>query len=479
MAKGKATPVSPEVTTPAPPFSAFPANADRMHKFDPAMTELMTDYVKERLAMTDTSVDGLGDRQHLEDVIAGLIGDGPRPAKEVLDIYVDHLAETILSSDSPRFFAFIPAAPTKAALLFDMVVSAASLQGCSWLEAAGAVIAENQALRVLADLAGLPESAGGVFVSGGSAGNLSALVVARDTARYRRSAAGLPEMRMRVVVSDQAHSSIKNALNIVSMDALVVPTLDGRMTEENIRVAIAGNSDIGEVVAIVATAGTTNAGIIDDLAGAAKVAKEHDWWFHVDGAYGGAGMLSRNLRHRYDGVEFADSIVMDPHKWWFAPFDSAALIYRDPRLAKAVHTQNASYLDVIHEDDADFNPSDLAFHLTRRARGMALWFSLAVNGIDAYRDAVDYSLAMTKYAVEQIRTSEHLELIREPDLSVILFRRLGWTRADYEAWGHLLLRDQTAFVAHSAWRGETVGRLVLLHPGTTTEMVDDVLATLV
>ena len=470
--------VSAEITNPVVPVPAFPPGANRMHVFDSEMTELMTDYVKERLAMADTSVDGLGDRRQLEGVMAGLIGDGPRPAKEVLDIYVDHLAETVLSSDSPRFFAFIPAAPTKAALLFDMVVSAASLQGCSWLEAAGAVMAENQALRVLADVAGLPESAGGVFVSGGSAGNLSALVVARDTARYRRIEAGLPEMRMRVVVSDQAHSSINSALNIVSMDALVVSTLDGRMTEANIRAALAGNPDVGEVVAIVATAGTTNAGIIDDLAGAAQVAKEHDWWFHVDGAYGGAGMLSRQLRHRYDGIELADSIVMDPHKWWFAPFDSAALIYRQPRLAKAVHTQNASYLDVIHEDDDDFNPSDLAYHLTRRARGMALWFSLAVNGLDAYRDAVDYSLAMTKYAVELIRNSEQLELLREPDLSVVLFRRLGWTHADYEAWGHRLLRDQTAFVTHSAWRGETIGRLVFLHPGTTTAMVDEVLATL-
>jgi glutamate/tyrosine decarboxylase-like PLP-dependent enzyme len=470
--------VSPERALDVITGPVFPIDADRMHKFDPAMTELITDYVRERLAMADTSVDGLGDRQQLEEVMADLIGDGPRPAKEVLDIYVDHLADTILSSDSPRFFAFIPAAPTKAALLFDMVVSAASLQGCSWLEAAGAVIAENQALRVLADVAGLPASAGGVFVSGGSAGNLSALVVARDTARHRRTEAGLPEVRMRVIVSDQAHSSIKSALNIVSMDAIVVPTSDGRMTEENVRSAIAKESEYGDVVAIVATAGTTNAGIIDDLAGVAKVAQEHDWWFHVDGAYGGAGMLSRNLRHRYNGVELADSLVMDPHKWWFAPFDSAALIYRDPRLAKAVHTQNASYLDVIHDDDDDFNPSDLAYHLTRRARGMALWFSLAVNGIDAYRDAVDYSLAMTKYAVEQIRTLQYLELIREPDLSVILFRRSGWALADYESWGHRLLRDQTAFVTHSAWRGETVGRLVFLHPGTTTEMVDDVLATL-
>ena len=108
--------MSPEGTPDVIARPVFPIDADRMHKFDPAMTELITDYVKERLAMADTSVDGLGDRQQLEEVMADLIGDGPRPAKEVLDIYVDHLAETILSSDSPRFFAFIPAAPTKAAV---------------------------------------------------------------------------------------------------------------------------------------------------------------------------------------------------------------------------------------------------------------------------------------------------------------------------------------------------------------------------
>jgi len=456
----------------------FPVDADRMHRFDPAMTQLILDYVVERLSIPDNSVDGLGDRRELEAVTAGLIGDRPRDAREVLDLYVDHIADTILSADSPRYFAFIPAAPTKAALLFDMVVSAASLQGCSWLEAAGAVVAENQALRVMADAAGLPQSAGGVFVSGGSAGNLSALVVARDTARRARIEAGLPEIRLRVVVSDQAHSSIKNALNIIGMDALIVPTLDGRLDDEFLRRSLSEEDDLSDVAAIVATAGTTNAGIIDDLTAASDVAREHGWWFHVDGAYGGAGVLARSIRARYAGIESADSLVMDPHKWWFAPFDSAALLYREPRLAKAVHTQDASYLDVIHEDDDDFNPSDLAYHLTRRARGLALWFSMAVNGLDAYRDAVEHSLSMARYAAERIDSDPDLHLVREPDLSVVLFRRVGWLHADYEAWGQRLLHEQTAFVTHSSWRGETVARLVFLHPATTTAMVDEVLATL-
>ena len=463
---------------PFPSAPALPIDADRMHRADPVMVEEILGYVADRLLEPEVPLDGLADRDHLDRVVAGLIGEEGRDFREVLDVYADHLALTVLSADSPRMFAFIPSAPTKASLLFDMVVSAASLQGISWYEAAGAVMAENQALRVLADIAGLPETAGGVFVSGGSAGNLSALVVARDTVRRERAAAELPEVPLRVIVSDQAHSSIVNALNITMMGAIVVQTADGRFTGQALRDAIRGRDDLGDVCAVIATAGTTNAGIIDDIAGIGEVAHEHGWWLHVDGAYGGAGMLAPGLRGRYDGIEQADSIVMDPHKWWFAPFDSAALLYRNPKLAKAVHTQDASYLDVIHEHDEDINPSDLAYHLTRRARGLPLWFSMAVNGLGAYRTAVQHSLDMARYAADRLRHRSDCEVIREPDLSIVLFRRDGWGHAEYERWSRRLLEEQRAFVTSSTWRGEVVGRLVFLHPGTTTEMVDEVIDAL-
>lgn len=458
-------------------MSAQSSNLDpaRMHTLDPAMLDLILGYVTERLELPEAPVDGLGDRAAMHEAMVGLIGDGPREAKEVLDVYVDYLADTVLSADSPRFFAFIPAAPTKASLLFDMVVSASSLQGCSWLEAAGAVMAENAALRVMSDAAGLPESAGGTFVSGGSAGNLSALVVARDTAGQR----GLSPVTPHVLVSDQSHSSIANALRITGMRALVAHTTDGRLTEEAIQRALAHDPEAAaDLVAVVATAGTTNAGIVDHIDAAAQVARERNLWLHVDGAYGGAGLLVPRLRPLYDGIEQADSLVMDPHKWWFAPFDSAALIYRDPHLARQVHTQDASYLDVIHGND-DLNPSDLAFHLTRRARGMALWFSLAVNGLDAYRDAVDAGVRLAEYAAERIEVSPNLDLVRHPELSIVLFRRHGWDLADYERWSQRLLKQQTAFVTSSSWYGEPVGRLAFLHPATTTEIVDEVLASLV
>ena len=461
-------------------MSTFPdsISPERMHIADQATIDVILKYVNERLVLPEAPVDGLGNREEMKAALEGLIGAGPKDPVEVLGIYEKYLADTILSADSPRFFAFIPAAPTKASLLFDMVVSAASLQGCSWLEAAGAVMAENQALRTMADIAGMPESAGGTFVSGGSAGNLSALVVARDTARHRKRASGESLYPLAVVVSDQAHSSIKNALNILDMQAVVVPTADGRMTYGDLDKAFTG-LDVSNVVAIVATAGTTNAGIVDSIDAAADTAAKYGWWLHIDGAYGGAGMLDPTKKHLYKGVERADSIVMDPHKWWFAPFDSAALIYRNPQLAKSVHTQDASYLDVIHDDtETEFNPSDLAYHLTRRARGMALWFSLAVNGLDAYRDAVVKGNQLAQYAAKRIMQHPDLELIREPDLSVVLFRRNGWNAEDYERWTQMLLEKQIAFVTSSAWNGETIGRLVFLHPATTNDMVDQVIDTL-
>jgi len=447
----------------------------KMFRYDPDMAELIFDYCRMRLSLNPVSLDFAGDEAALEAVLAGLIRPEGNDPGSVMAVFADHLAPAIISCDSPRFLAFIPAAPTRASMLFDMIVSCSSLQGSSWLESAGAVAAENQVLRALADLAGLPPGAGGVFVSGGSAANLSALAVARDTGRRRRPDRGRPLL---VAVSDQTHSSVANALRILDMAEFVVPSEDHRLTGDNLRRALDSAPHRDDVVAVVATAGTTNAGIVDDLAGIAEVAADRGLWFHVDGAYGAAALLAPSARPFFQGVERADSFVVDPHKWLFAPFDCAALLYRDPALAREVHTQKASYLDVFHTETA-WNPSDYAYHLTRRARGLALWFSLAVHGTDAYSAAVEASLAMAREAAARIAAAENLELVRDPVLSVVLFRRRGWQPADYHRWSQQLLADQVAFVTPTGWEGETVARFAFLHPDTTVEIVDEILATMV
>jgi glutamate/tyrosine decarboxylase-like PLP-dependent enzyme len=444
-----------------------------MHEVDQTtenMVRSVLAYAENRLRMNPVPLDkGVLSADELYDRLDGVIRDGPRPPDEVLGVYTSVIAPSVISADSPRFLGFIPAAPTKASLLFDMLVSCASIQGISWLEASGAIAAENSVLRVIAHEAGLPTTTGGCFVSGGSAGNLSALAVARETAK-KRGATG----RLRVVVGSDAHSSIVNTLRLLEMDALVVDTPDHRLTADTVRDAVPPDS--ANIAAVVCTSGTTNAGIIDALAGVGALAKERGWWFHVDGAYGGSGIFARSLRPKYNGLELADSFILDPHKWLFTPFDCCALLYREPELARATHTQDASYLDVIHTSDGEWNPSDYAYHLTRRARGLPLWFSLAVYGLDAYRRAIEVAASLAIRTADLIKAAPQLELIREPDLGVVLFRRLGWKPEDYDAWAQRLHRDQVAFIPPTKWEGETVGRFAFLHPDTTLELVREVLA---
>jgi aromatic-L-amino-acid/L-tryptophan decarboxylase len=448
-----------------------------MHSVDATTEQMIRSvlaYAENRLRLDPVPLDrGARDPVALDAVLDGLLGDLPHNPDQVLGVYTSCLAPAVISADSPRFLGFIPAAPTKAALLFDMLISCASIQGISWLEAAGAIQAENQVLRLIADRAGLPGGAGGCFVSGGSAANLSALVVAREVAKRR--VAGPPGRRWRVAVSEEAHSSVAATLRILEMDPLTVPGDDHRMTGATLRAAIEADGDPASVAAVVATSGTTNAGIIDDLAGAAAVCRELGAWFHVDGAYGGAGLFAPSVRRAFDGIEHADSFVVDPHKWLFAPFDCAALIYRDPALARTVHRQDASYLDVIHDHPAEWNPTDYAYHLTRRARGLPLWFSLAVHGAAAYSDAIEAALDLARRAAAEIRSRAELELIREPDLGVVLFRRAGWTRAQYARWADRLLHDQVAFLPPSSWEGETVARFAFLHPHTSMDLVREIL----
>jgi L-2,4-diaminobutyrate decarboxylase len=386
-------------------------------------------------------------------------------------MFAEDLAPTCLSTDHPRYLSFIPCAPSDAAVMFDLVVGASSIYAGSWLEGSGAVYAENQALRWIADLVGMPAGAGGVFTPGGTIGNLSALVSARHTAR-RTAAAGIRPNR--VAATAGAHSSISSACDVMDAELVGVPVDDRwRLTGPALREVLEANGP-QTFFAVVATCGTTNFGIIDDLASVAEVCREFGIWFHVDGAYGGAGLAAPSVRDLYTGIEHCDSFIVDPHKWLFAPFDCCALIYRDPALARAAHTQHAGYLEVL-TDALDWNPTDYSVGLTRRARGLPLWFSIAVHGTAAYSRAVERTLEVARFAEAEIRRRERLELLRERDLSVMVFRRVGWEPADYQAWSDRLLAEEFAFVVPTTHNGETVTRFAIVNP-TTTE--DDILAIL-
>jgi glutamate/tyrosine decarboxylase-like PLP-dependent enzyme len=452
---------------------------NEMYKYDAALTDAVFDYCRERLAMDPVPLDYGSLAAIPEHALDGLIcADGNDPDK-ILNFFKEELATSVVSIDSPGFLAFIPNAPTKNSLLFDMVVACSGLNGTSWLESAGVVVAENQALEFLAELAGMPGGAGGAFVSGGSMGNLSSLTVGRDVGRRLRPE--IPAHELRFAISADAHSSIGKALHVLGVGALLVEPDDHRFTRANLEKALAADPHPESVIGVVATSGTTNAGIVDDLEGLGTYANEHELWFHVDGAYGGAALFSPTHRHLLEGIRHADSFVVDPHKWLLAPLDCAALIYRNPTAARKILAQQASYLDILHTDndeEYEWNPSDFAIHLSRRARGLPFWFSLVTNGTAAYEVAVQAAIDLAQRTVGLINEMDHVEMVRPSSLSIVLFRRIGWEPEQYNEWSQQLLRDQIAFVTPTKWEGETVARLAFLHPDTPDEMVVAILESM-
>ncbi|MCW2525461.1 MAG: aminotransferase class V-fold PLP-dependent enzyme [Pseudonocardiales bacterium] len=438
-----------------------------------ALSRALAEHCLDRLAMI-APLDGTKTPEQLQ-LAAGDTVTAAGIGADAVRLWTDVLAPACLSVDHPKYLSFIPNAPSKAAAAFDMLVGASSVYGGSWLEGSGAVFAENQALRWVADLAGLPPEAGGVFVQGGTIGNLSALVAAREAAKVRR--ASLPR-RWAVCVTTETHSSVKHALAVVmDVDVIEIPEDErGRMTGAALREVIAALPDEQRdgIFAVVATAGSTNLGVVDDIAGVGEVAREHGWWLHVDGAYGGAGLAAPSIRALYAGIEHADSFIVDPHKWLFAPYDCCALLYRDPVLGRAAHTQHAGYLDPVTVE-GEWNPSDFAIQLTRRARGLPFWFSLAVNGTDAYTTAVERTMTVARAGAEMVRAAGHVRLLVEPDLSVVVFERIGWTAEDYSNWSADQLSAQTAFVTPTTHRGRVCTRFAVVNPQTTEQDLSDIL----
>jgi L-2,4-diaminobutyrate decarboxylase len=377
----------------------------------------------------------------------------------------DRVLATAVPTDHPRYLAFVAGAASVSAVLADMAVSAAGVYGGSELEGGAVVAAERAALRWLADLAGLPPAAHGTFVSGGSMANLSALVVARDVARRRRG------WQPSVVISGaSAHSSVGAAAGVMGCRWVPVGERDAPLEADALR-RVLHRADPMDIAAVVATAGATNTGSIDRLDEIARVCAEHQVWLHVDAAYGGAALLSDRTRPAFAGIEAADSVTIDPHKWLFTPFDCGAVIYRDPELARASHAQTAPYLDTVNAPEYD-NPADYALHLSRRPRGLPLWMSLIAHGTDAYRQSVEMCLDLADYAAARVKRSSTLALVAQPSLSVVVFARRGWVGEDYARWSTSARRSGLGLITPTSVRGQHALRFCFVNPQTTTADVD-------
>lgn len=455
-------------------------HGNHMHTIDletMKLREQVFEYARRRMNYDPPPLDGPKTLAELTSLAPHTVTEEGLGGIQALDVFENILAEATISNDHPNYLSFIPCAPTEAATMFDLIVSASTIYGGSWMEGAGAVYAENQVLEWLAKEAGLPDGSGGVFVQGGTLGNLSALVAARHTAKQDLLDAGKPlPTRWRFVCSSEAHSSLKAAARVMDVEIIPVPVDErGRLTGAALESHMAGKWD--GVFAVVATGGTTNFGIVDELTEVGTIARANNVWFHVDGAYGLAGMLATSTKHLFAGVALADSFIVDPHKWLYAPFDACALVYRNPELGRLAHTQHAEYLDALTDSD-EWNPSDYAYNLTRRPRGLPLWFSLATYGVAAYRDAVQQNIDLAHRIADEIRSREDLELVRDPELSVVVFTKKGWELQDYTTWSNKLLADGIGFVVPSSHQGKPNTRFAIVNPRTTFESLVEILDTM-
>ena len=463
-----------------------PATQNSLHEIDINLIEMTLDimkYVISRITEKNPKLGYFQPEEILKEKVGTTITKHGIGGEKALNIWKEILAPASTAIDHPRHLAFVPAAPSRAAIMFDLVAAASSIHGAYWMEGAGGIFAENQAMEWLVSLTGMPEGSFGVFTSGGTAANLSAIVTARENWRkhnpQNNSKKGL------ILTSVGAHSSIKAMAKVTDAEVVLVAS-EEKMTSEDLRTTLAqmNTETRSRLFAIVATGGTTNAGIIDDLQGIAAICEGQKIWFHVDAAYGGGALATDIARHLFNGIEKADSVTIDPHKWLFSPYDCGAVIYKNPELAKEAHTQEGSYLEIFKDKGADgFNPSDYQIQLTRRVRGLPLWFSLAMHGTDVYKKAVERGIELAQIAGTKITRNENLELVREPSLSCVLFRRKGWEPDDYKNWTYKNHKDGFALVTPTKWQKkdktfETCARFCFINPDTTTEDIDAILATM-
>ncbi len=453
-----------------------------MHKIDIDLVNMTLDVMKyaiDRISVTEPKIGIPKKAEELKALVGETITPKGIGGEVAFNLWKEHLMKANVSIDHPRHLAFVPASPTRAAIMFDLVTSASSIHGAYWMEGAGGIFCENEAMKWIVSLTGLPEGAFGVFTSGGTAANLSAIVTARE---YWRSLNDKNKVEKGLIITSiGAHSSIKAMAKVVDVDVLLVDTedrLEGTALQETIDSLTQQQRQ--RLFAVVGTGGTTNAGIIDDLDGIATICAKEGLWFHIDAAYGGGALAADSVRHLFKGIEKADSITIDPHKWMFSPYDCGAVIYKNPELAKEAHSQQGSYLDIFKDEGAHgFNPSDYQIQLTRRVRGLPLWFSLATHGTERYKVAIERGLELAQIAGKLIQDKPYVELVRDPSLSCVLFRRIGWNPEDYTHWTYENHKKGFALVTPTKWKTgtafETVSRFCFINPDTTEKDIEMIL----
>lgn len=439
----------------------------------------------------DALVDWIADesqpplRRAAPEEIAGKLAAAPTEAGEPFEELLQGLFRDVLPFTSrtshPRYFAFVPAAGTWPGALGDFVASACNVYAGSWMESAGPSQLETEVLGWFKEWVGYPAEAAGSLVTGGSAANLTALACARE------ALVGSMRDDLVVYVSDQTHSSVARGARTLGFRPDQVRVLpvgqDLRLRPATLEAAMAVDEAAGRrPFLVVANAGATSTGAIDPIAELAAICRAREVWLHVDAAYGGFAVLSERGRAALDGIELADSITLDPHKWLYQPYECGCLLVRDGRALRHAFEISSDYLRDADATIREVNFADLGLQLTRTTRAFKLWLSLRTFGLDAFRSSIDRCLDLAELARDRIEASETLELTAPPSLGVVCFRRLPQPDEDDE-WltdGLVAALEQSGvgFISSTRVYGRPALRLCILNHTSAAADVERVLAFL-
>jgi glutamate/tyrosine decarboxylase-like PLP-dependent enzyme len=400
----------------------------------------------------------------LRAALDGPLPHGPHELGPDLALLADVALANQQHGDHPRYFARVAAPSSYPGILADWLGTGMQSVASSWGGGSGPTTVELVALEWLRDALGLAPTCEGVLLSGGSMANVTALVTARH-----HTGAGV------VYLADQTHSSIGRAMAAIGQPAdlvHVVPTDEAlRMSPAALAAAIDADLVAGRRPAIVvATAGTTNTGAVDDLPTISAICRDHGMWLHVDGAYGGPAALSERGRGRLAGLELADSFVMDPHKWLFQPYDVACLFVREPGSLERAFAMHPEYLADLDGRDVDLHNRSL--ELSRRSRALKLWLTLRHFGVDTLAQAIDRCIALAEHAQGVVEADDRLEIVTPAQLGILTFVATGRSDDDHLAAIAELNREGWAAASSTVLRGRTVLRLCIINPRTTTADID-------
>jgi aromatic-L-amino-acid/L-tryptophan decarboxylase len=425
--------------------------------------------VEHLVAVGDEPPIRVGGARELRAALGGPPPEAPGDPDAALDALFDQVLPYVQHPDHPRFFARIGSPGNFASVLADMAAAGFNVFAGSWTGGSGPATVELVVLDWLRALCGLPEGAGGVLVSGGSVASLVGLAAAR-TAHFGDRA---PAEAV-AYVSEEGHVAVTRALRVLGFareQIRILPARVGfRLDPADVRTAVEADRAAGRrPFCLAATAGTTSTGAVDPLPELAELCAEHGLWLHVDGAYGAPAVLCPAGRAALPGLGRADSLVLDPHKWLFQPYEIGCVLVREGGLLERTFSLSGAYLRDVAGGEVNFR--DRSVQLTRGARALKLWLSIRVFGLAAFRDAVAHGIALAEHAEAVLRARAGWEVVTPAQLAIVCFRRAGDDALQTRI-VEAMVADGFAAPSTTELAGRVVLRLCTINPRTTFQDVE-------